>query len=73
MLAPLDIFKMQGGTYVWKAAAESFELAKSKVEQLAANAPGEYMIFSQTTGNKIVIKPDGSPEPGTASASLHQS
>ena len=74
MLAPLDIFiKMEDGTYVWKAAAESFELAKSKVEELAAKAPGEYMIFSQTTGNKIVIKPDGLPEPGTASASLHQS
>jgi len=74
MIEPLDIFiKMQDGTYVWKAAAESFELAKSKVEELAAKAPGEYMIFSQTTGNKIVIKPDGLPEPGTASAPLHQS
>jgi hypothetical protein len=55
MLAPLDIFKMQDGTYVWKAAAESFELAKSKIEQLAMNAPGEYMIFSQTTRNKTFI------------------
>jgi hypothetical protein len=74
MIEPLDIFiKMQDGTYVWKAAAESFELAKSKVEELAAKAPGEYMIFSQATGNKILIKPDGLPEPGTASASLHQS
>jgi hypothetical protein len=65
MLAPLDIFiKTEDGTYVWKAAADSFELAKSKVEELAANAPGEYMIFSQTTQNKIVVKPDGLPEPG---------
>jgi hypothetical protein len=55
MLAPLDIFKIQDGTYVWKAAAESFEVAKSKVEQLAMNAPGEYMIFSQTTQNKTFI------------------
>ena len=55
MLAPLDIFKMQDGTYVWKAAAESFEVAKSKVEQLATNAPGEYMIFSQITQNKTFI------------------
>ena len=62
MLAPLDIFKMQDGTYVWKAAADSLELAKSKVEQLAANAPGEYMIFSQTTQNKIIVKTDGSPD-----------
>jgi hypothetical protein len=58
MLAPLDIFKMQDGTYVWKAAAESLELAKSKVQQLATTAPGEYMIFSQTTGNKTIVKPE---------------
>jgi hypothetical protein len=63
MLAPLDIFiKTEDGTYVWKAAADSFEVAKSKVEELAAKAPGEYMIFSQTTQNKIVVK-DGLPEP----------
>jgi hypothetical protein len=45
----LDIFKKQEGTYVWKAAAETFELAKSKIQQMATIAPGEYMIFSQTT------------------------
>ena len=62
MLAPLDIFKMQDGTYVWKAAADSFELAKSTVLRLAASSPGEYMIYSQTTGNKIVVKTDGSTD-----------
>jgi hypothetical protein len=55
MLAPLDIFKMQDGAYIWKAAAESFEVAKSKVEQLAMTAPGEYMIFSQNTQEKTII------------------
>jgi hypothetical protein len=55
MLAPLDIFKLQGESYVWKAEAESFEIAKSKVEQLARTAPGEYMIFSHTTQNKTFI------------------
>jgi len=67
MLAPLDIFiKMEDGTYAWKAAAGSFELAKSTVERLATTSPGEYMIFNQATGNKIVVK-DGLPEPGVAS------
>lgn len=61
MLAPLDIFKMQDGTYVWKAAAESFEVAKSKIEQMAILAPGEYMIFSQTTQSKTLIL-DGPPK-----------
>src|SRR6266404_604530 len=35
MLEPLDIFiKMEDGTYMWKAAADSFEAAKSKVSSL---------------------------------------
>jgi len=50
---------------VWKTAVESFEFAKSTVERLATTAPGEYMIFNQTTGNKIMVK-DGVPEPGAA-------
>lgn len=58
MLQPLDIFKMQEGSYVWKAAAENLEIAKSKVQQLATVAPGEYMIFSQTTGKKTIIPLD---------------
>ena len=66
MIAPLDIFiKTEDGTYVWKAAAENFELAKSTVQRLATDSPGEYMIFSQKTGNKIMVK-DGLPEPGAA-------
>ncbi len=66
MLEPLDIFiKMEDGTYVWKAAADSFTVQRSELAKLATTSPGEYMIFSQTTGNKIVVK-DGLPEPGAA-------
>ena len=62
MIPPLDIFRKEQGNYVWKGAAESLELAQSKVKQLAEKAPGEYMIFSQTTGNKIVIKIESGTE-----------
>jgi hypothetical protein len=63
MLELLDIFiKMEDGTYLWKAAADSLELAKSTLERLANTSPGEYMIFNQATGNKLVVK-DGLPEP----------
>jgi outer membrane protein assembly factor BamB len=59
VLDSLDIFKMQkDGTYVWKAAATTFEIATSKIEKLASIAPGDYMIFSQTTGKKTVIPLD---------------
>jgi hypothetical protein len=59
VLEPLDIFKVQkDGTYLWKASAVDFELAKSQIERLATVAPGEYMIFSQITGKKTVIPLD---------------
>jgi hypothetical protein len=53
MFAPLDVFRMQDGVYIWKAAAENFEMAKSKVEELG---PGDYMIFCHTTRKKIIVK-----------------
>jgi hypothetical protein len=62
VIPPLDIFRKEQGNYVWKGAAESLELAQSKVKQLAEKAPGEYMVFSQTTGNKIVIKIESGTE-----------
>jgi hypothetical protein len=52
----LDIFKVEDGMHVWKTAAESFEVAMSKVEQLATAAPGDYVIFDQTTGNEAVVR-----------------
>lgn len=64
MFAPLDVFKVEERAYIWKTTAESFELAKSTVQRLAATSPGEYMIYSQTTEKKIVVKPDCLPEPG---------
>jgi hypothetical protein len=57
VLEPLDIFKLQR-TYVWKATAETFEAATSKIEQLATIAPGDYRIRSQVTANKKVIPLD---------------
>ena len=63
MIPPFDVFKMEDGTYVWKGVAENLELARSKVDDLG---PGEYMIFSQKTENKILVK-GGLPEPGPAS------
>ena len=66
MLEPLDIFiKVEDGSYVWKAAADSFEAARTKVERFATTSPGDYMIFNQTTGNKVVVKRDGSPGAGS--------
>jgi hypothetical protein len=40
MLDPLDIFKMQK-TYVWKAAATTFEVATSKMNNWPASHPAK--------------------------------
>jgi len=59
MLEPVDIFKIRDdGTFLWKGAAQNLDLAKSKVKQLAATAPGSYMIYSQITGEKTVLPLD---------------
>jgi len=37
--------------------------AKARVHQFAATEPRPYVIFSQKTGSKIVITPDGDAVP----------
>ena len=61
MLAPLDIFVVTpDGKLLWKGTAENFEVAKLSVQKLIESTPGDYLIFSQRTGNKTIIKADGS-------------
>jgi hypothetical protein len=59
----LDIFKMeQDGNLLWRGISESLEAAKLSVKALAGSSPGDYLIFSQETGEKTVIIFDGSIE-----------
>jgi hypothetical protein len=60
MVAPFDILRvLNDGAPLWMEAAQTLEEAKARVQQLAATLPGPYVIFSQKTGNKILITPDG--------------
>jgi hypothetical protein len=59
MVAPFDVFKHEpDGSLCWCGAFQDFEAAKTKVRELLVSSPGEYFIFSQSTGNKLYIKPD---------------
>jgi hypothetical protein len=59
MIYPFDIFQTEtGGSVRWLEAAETLEAAKARVQELALQSPGEYMILCQKTGNKLVIDPD---------------
>ena len=60
MVAPFDILRvLNDGAPLWMEAAQTLEEAKARVQQLAATLPGSYVIFSQKTGKKILITPDG--------------
>jgi hypothetical protein len=59
MISPLDVFKLEAdGQLVWKAAAQTLEAAKLHVQVLMASEPADYVIFSQQTGHKTIIKAD---------------
>jgi hypothetical protein len=57
MPRPLDIYRFdKNGNVVWIGTAENLEVAKLSVKVLARSAPGDYLIFSPATGDKVVVK-----------------
>ena len=60
MAHKLDIFKVDANGLIWQGTADDLAGAKSNVRTLRAKSPGDYVIFSQQTGDKIVVKADGS-------------
>ena len=51
----LDIFRLDDRGVLWLDAAETLELARSRVKELAASSPGQYLVVDLTTGNKHVM------------------
>ena len=69
MIPPFDIFHVQpDGGLMWQGIAESLDVARLKVKILMDEQPGDYVIRSQHTGHKMVVKADGSivGSPGSA-------
>ena len=63
MTAPFDIFQAEvGGSLLWRETAVTFEDAKTRIQELAAQSPVNYLIVNQRTGHKIEIRPDGAAE-----------
>jgi hypothetical protein len=48
-----DIFKRDAAGEVWVEAVRDLETAKSRLIELAAEAPGQYVIFSQRSGRMV--------------------
>ncbi|HEY1470977.1 MAG TPA: hypothetical protein VGF61_18200 [Candidatus Acidoferrum sp.] len=51
-----DIFQVEDGGVLWLGSADTIEDAKEQVRQMAARAPGKYLLFDQKTGTKLVIE-----------------
>jgi hypothetical protein len=61
MLPSFDIFRVEtDGHLVWRDTAETLDLARLRIKILMVSQPGDFVIYSQETGHKIVVKSDGS-------------
>jgi hypothetical protein len=59
VVAPFYIFKTNSpGCARWIEAVSDFAAAAARVKALMKESPGEYLIFSQKTGNRISITPE---------------
>jgi hypothetical protein len=55
-----DVFKVsQNGSPILLEATENLDAAISRVIALRENVPGDYLIVSQATGQKIVFTANG--------------
>ena len=60
MVPSLDIFKISGGSVLWRDAVATIETAKARIRKLALSSPGEYFILDQNTGERVFVTPLGS-------------
>jgi len=57
MIAPFDIFRTnEDGSLLWRGEASDLNDARVRAQALARLEKTEYIIFSQRTGNRIVVK-----------------
>jgi sarcosine oxidase gamma subunit len=68
MVPSFDIFRTEAeGSVLWCGSATTMEEAEARVREFAATSPGEYLILSHRTGNKLTIKADGAASGARAS------
>jgi hypothetical protein len=62
MIAPFDVFRVDGqDAPVWVSSAASLDEAKAIINQLSKDTHCDYLILSQVTGHKMVIKASDGP------------
>jgi hypothetical protein len=57
MLPPFDIFRIESdGQLIWCAPADTLTSAERRIKILMASTPADYLIFSQETGHKAIVR-----------------
>jgi hypothetical protein len=58
MFEPFDIFKLgDAESTVWIDSAQTFDDARASIKEMMLERPGEYIIFNQSTRDRVLIKP----------------
>ena len=58
--APFDIFQTEaGGAALWCGTAGTLEEAETRIGELAAVSPGEYVILNRCTGDRVIVQSHG--------------
>jgi hypothetical protein len=53
MMISLDLFRTTSEGTEWVGSFLDLDIAKAKLMELAENAPGDYSIFDQSTGERL--------------------
>ena len=57
MFPPFDIFRVESdGHLLWQGTAETLALARLRVKILSVSKDSDYVIYSQQTGHKTVVR-----------------
>jgi hypothetical protein len=43
------------GIVIWQAAVETLDMARTRVQVLAASSPGAFIVFNPSSGQKLSI------------------
>jgi hypothetical protein len=55
--APIDIFRAEAnGSVFWIGTAKSVADAKACIQSQPTVSSGEYLLFNQLTGSKLILK-----------------
>jgi hypothetical protein len=55
-MPPYDIFQSEAdGSVLWRGSAATLDEAKSRIQELTASVPGQYIILSRLNGSKVVV------------------